>query len=54
MASTETKIIKQGAARKIRDITLTIPETFGIIRKPEIATSQSILWQHMTRILDKL
>jgi len=43
MASTEPKISKQGAAGTITDITLTIPATLKIIRKPEIATSQSII-----------
>ena len=43
MASTETKISKQGAAGTIRDITLTIPETFEIIRKPGSARSHSII-----------
>jgi len=43
MAYTETKISKAGAAGKIRDITITIPEIFEIITKPGIATSQSII-----------
>jgi hypothetical protein len=43
MTSTEPKISKQGAACTIRDITLTIPETLEIIRKPGSATSQSII-----------
>ena len=41
MASTDTKINKQGAAGTIRDITLTILETRKIIRKPGFDTSQS-------------
>jgi hypothetical protein len=41
MASTEPTMSKQGAAGTIRDITLTIPETLEIIRKPASATSQS-------------
>jgi len=41
LASTDTKISKQGAAGTIRDITLTILETCKIIRKPGFDTSQS-------------
>ena len=43
MASTEPEISKEGAAGTITDITLTIPEALEIIRKPGIATSQSII-----------
>ena len=43
MASTETKIHKQGAAATIWDTTLTIPVTLEIIRKPGNATSHSII-----------
>ena len=43
MASTETKISKQGAAGTIQQITLTIPETLEIIRKPGSATRHSII-----------
>ena len=43
MACTEIKISKQGAAGTIQDITLTIPETFEIIRKLGSATNQSII-----------
>ena len=43
MASTETKISKQGAAGTVRDITLTIPVTLEIIRKPGTPTSHSII-----------
>jgi hypothetical protein len=39
-ASKEPKVSKRGAAGTIRDITLTIPETLEIIRKPGSATSQ--------------
>jgi len=42
MASTEAKISKQGAAGTITYITLTIPETLKIIKKPGSARSQSI------------
>jgi hypothetical protein len=38
MAPKEAKITKQTAAVKTRAITLTIPETFEIIRKTGIAT----------------
>jgi hypothetical protein len=43
MPSIEPKTCKLGAADTTRDITLTIPETFGIIRKPGSATSQCII-----------
>lgn len=43
MASTEIKTSKRGAAGRIRDITLTIPETPEIKGKPGSATSQSII-----------
>jgi len=43
MASTETKISKQGAPGTIWDITLTIPVTLEITRKPGSATSHSII-----------
>ena len=36
MASTETKISKQGAAGTVWDITLTILETLEIARKPGV------------------
>jgi hypothetical protein len=42
-ASKEPKASKRGAAGTIRDITLTIPETLEIIRKPGSATSQSFI-----------
>jgi hypothetical protein len=40
MASIATKINKQSFAGTTRDITLKIPETLEIIRKPGSATSQ--------------
>ena len=43
MAHKEPKISKQAAAGTTRDITLTIPETFEIIRKPGNATCQSVI-----------
>jgi hypothetical protein len=43
MDSTEPKISKQAVAGKTREITLTIPETLQIIRKPGGATNQSII-----------
>jgi hypothetical protein len=43
MPSIETKICKLGDAGTTRDITLTIPETLEIIRKPGNATSQCII-----------
>ena len=43
MASTEPTISKWGAVGTMWDITLTIPETPEIIRKPGIVTSQSII-----------
>jgi hypothetical protein len=43
MASTEPKIIKQAIDGKTRDITLIIPETLEIIRKPGSATNNSII-----------
>jgi hypothetical protein len=43
MASTEPKISKQAVADKTRDITLTIPVTLEIIRKPGSATNNSII-----------
>jgi len=45
MASTEYKISKLGAAGTTRDITLTIPKTLEIIRKPGSATSQSVIME---------
>jgi hypothetical protein len=41
MAPKESKICKQAAAGTTRHITLTIPETIEIIRKPGSATSQN-------------
>ena len=43
MASTERKISKLGAAVIKRDITLTIPGTCEIFRKPGSATSHSVI-----------
>jgi hypothetical protein len=43
LASTEPKISKVGAAVITRDITLTIPGTCEIFRKPGIATSYSVI-----------
>jgi len=48
MASTETKISKQGAAGTICDITLTIPVTLEVTRKPEVLQATVSLWQHKT------
>jgi len=48
MASTETKISKQGAAATIWDIKLTIPVTLEIIRKPEVLKATVSSWQHTT------
>jgi hypothetical protein len=43
MAFKKPKISKQAAAGKTKHITLSIPETREIIRRPGIATSQSII-----------
>ena len=43
MASKVTKISKLGAAVITMDITLTIPETLEIFRKPGNATSQGVI-----------
>ena len=43
MASTERKISKLEAAVITRDITLTIPGTHKIFRKPTNATSHSVI-----------
>jgi hypothetical protein len=43
MAYTEPKISKCGPAGTIRDMTLTIPETLEIIRKPGSPESHSII-----------
>jgi hypothetical protein len=43
MASTEHKISKLGAAVITRDITLTIPGTCEIFRKPGSATASVII-----------
>ena len=43
MASKESKINKQAAAGTKRHITLTIPEILEIIRKPQSATSYSVI-----------
>jgi len=43
MASKESKISKQAAASTRRDIKFTIPETLEIIRKPQSATSYSVI-----------
>ena len=39
----ESKISKQAVAVTITDITLTIPDTLEIIRKPGSATSQCVI-----------
>jgi phosphohistidine swiveling domain-containing protein len=43
MAPKESKISKQAAASTTRDIRFTIPETLEIIRKPQSATSYSVI-----------
>jgi hypothetical protein len=43
MAPKEPKISKYAAAGITRHITFTIPETLEIIRKPGVATSQSVI-----------
>jgi hypothetical protein len=43
MAPKGSKISKQVVFRSTRHITLTIPETLEIIRKPGRATSQSVI-----------
>ena len=43
MPSIEPKICKLQATGTTRDITLTIPETLEIIRKPGRAKSQSVI-----------
>jgi hypothetical protein len=43
MAPKESKISKQAVAGTIMDITLTIPDTLEIIRKPGSATSQFVV-----------
>jgi hypothetical protein len=43
MTPKEHKISKQAAAVKTRDITLTIPETFEIIRKPGSGICHSVI-----------
>jgi hypothetical protein len=43
MVPKEPKISKLTATGTTRHITLTIPETFDIIRKPGNATSQSVI-----------
>jgi hypothetical protein len=43
MAPKEPKISKQAAAGTTRDITLTIPETLEINRKPGNATCQTVI-----------
>ena len=43
MAATECKISKLGAAVTTRDITLTIPGTHEIFRKPGSGTSHSVI-----------
>jgi hypothetical protein len=43
MASIEPKINKLGAAVITKDITLTIPETLEVIRKPVSTTRHSII-----------
>jgi len=43
MPSIEPKICKLGTAGTTMDKTLTIPETFEIIKKPGNATSQSVI-----------
>ena len=47
MAHKETKICKQAPAGITRKITLTIPETLEIIRKPGNAKARASLWQHV-------
>ena len=43
MAPKESRICKEAAVGIMRHITLTIPETLEIIRKPGNATSQSVI-----------
>jgi len=43
MAPKEPKISKQAAAGTTTDITLTIPETLKLIRKPGNAICQSVI-----------
>jgi hypothetical protein len=43
MASIQPKISKQAATGTTAHITVTIPETLEIIRKPGSATSQSVI-----------
>ena len=43
MAPKESKICKQAVAGTTRHITLTIPDTLEIIRKPGSATSESVI-----------
>jgi len=51
MAPKEPKISKQAAAGTTRHITLTIPETLNIIRKPGSATRHSVMAAHNNRLL---
>jgi hypothetical protein len=44
MAPKEPKISKQAAAVLTRDITLIIPETLEIIRKPGVLQARMSLW----------
>jgi hypothetical protein len=48
MPSIEPKICKQAGAGTTRHITLTIPDTLEIIRKPEVLQASVSLWQHTT------
>lgn len=43
MASIEPKISKKAASGTTKHITLTIPDTLEIIRKPRSATSQNVI-----------
>jgi hypothetical protein len=54
MAPKEHKISKQAAAVLTRDITLIIPETLEIIRKPGVLQARMSLWQHRVWSADHL
>jgi hypothetical protein len=54
MSPKEFKICKQAVASTTRHKTLTIPDTLGIIRKPGSATSQSVIINTASCIIDIL
>jgi hypothetical protein len=54
MVSKQPKISKETAAVLTTNITLRIPETLNIIRKPGMLQSRLSLWEHKVWTVDQL